>query len=284
VAHLSNTPEAHADDIDHLASRRVRFVGELFQMNIRKGMAQIKRNIQNRMSTIDTDVSLPVQFISPKPLQARIKEFFTTNQLAQLMQQENPLAEIEHLRTLSALGPGGLNRSRAGFEVRDVHHSHYGRLCPINTPEGPNIGLVLRLSVYARLNDFGMIETLFSSEAWKETPPDKRILFTIGKKGYETALRLGHHVEHHFAEITEKSDSLDALAVIEAMIELWEKGTVKDVFLVSTHYINPFTTLPNIKRYLPFSTKMMEDHLYWKDYAKKKQGSPSSQPLEKFMF
>ncbi len=159
IALLNNTVGAMEDDIDHLGSRRVRFVGELFQQKIRTGMAQIKRNIQNRMSTIDTDVTLPVQFISPKPLQARMKEFFTTNQLAQLMQQENPLAEIEHLRMLSALGAGGLNRARAGFEVRDVHHSHYGRICPIHTPEGPNIGLVLRLAIYARLNNFGMIET-----------------------------------------------------------------------------------------------------------------------------
>lgn len=162
IAMLNNTPNALADDIDHLGSRRVRFVGELFQQKIRTGMAQIKRNIQNRMSTIDTDVTLPVQFISPKPLQARIKEFFTTNQLSQFMLQENPLAEIEHLRTLSALGPGGLNRARAGFEVRDVHPSHYGRICPIHTPEGPNIGLVLRLAMYARLNDFGMIETPYA--------------------------------------------------------------------------------------------------------------------------
>ena len=159
---LNNTPQALPDDIDHLGSRRVRFVGELFQQKIRTGMAQIKRNIQNRMSTIDTDVTLPVQFISPKPLQARIKEFFTTNQLSQFMTQENPLAEIENLRTLSALGPGGLNRTRAGFEVRDVHTSHYGRLCPIHTPEGPNIGLVLRLAIYARINSFGMIETPYS--------------------------------------------------------------------------------------------------------------------------
>ncbi len=162
IALLNNTPNAEEDDIDHLGTRRVRFVGELFQMQIRKGMAQIKRNIQNRMSTIDTDVTLPVQFISPKPLQARIKEFFTTNQLSQFMTQENPLAEIENLRMLSALGPGGLNRTRAGFEVRDVHTSHYGRLCPIQTPEGPNIGLVLRMSVYARINSFGMIETPYA--------------------------------------------------------------------------------------------------------------------------
>jgi DNA-directed RNA polymerase subunit beta len=162
IVTLNSNPTSQPDDIDHLGSRRVRFVGELFQQKIRVGMAQIKRNIQNRMSTIDTDVTLPVQFISPKPLQARIKEFFTTNQLSQFMLQENPLAEIEHLRTLSALGPGGLNRARAGFEVRDVHPSHYGRICPIHTPEGPNIGLVLRLAVYARLNDFGMIETPYA--------------------------------------------------------------------------------------------------------------------------
>lgn len=159
VITLNNTPHAIEDDIDHLGSRRVRYVGEMLQQKIRVGLAQIKRNIQNRMSTIETNVTLPMQLISPKPLQARIKEFFTTNQLSQFMQQENALTEIEHLRTLSALGPGGLNRSRAGFEVRDVHPSHYGRLCPIHTPEGPNIGLILRLSVYARINEFGMIET-----------------------------------------------------------------------------------------------------------------------------
>jgi DNA-directed RNA polymerase subunit beta len=156
---LNHMPDAIADDIDHLGSRRVRYVGELLQGKIRVGMAQMKRNIQNRMSTIDTDASLPVQFISPRPLQARIKEFFTTNQLSQFMQQENILAELEHLRTISALGPGGLTRERAGFEVRDVHPSHYGRVCPIHTPEGPNIGLILRLSSYARINEFGMIET-----------------------------------------------------------------------------------------------------------------------------
>ena len=162
VIMLNNTPDSHEDDIDHLGSRRVRYVGELLQQKIRVGMSQMKRNIQDRMSTIESDVTMPVQFISPKPLQARIKEFFTTNQLSQFMQQENILSELEHLRTLSALGPGGLDRLRAGFEVRDVHPSHYGRLCPIHTPEGPNIGLILRLSTYAKLNDFGMIETPYA--------------------------------------------------------------------------------------------------------------------------
>ncbi|HEY4479454.1 MAG TPA: DNA-directed RNA polymerase subunit beta [Candidatus Paceibacterota bacterium] len=159
---LNNTQGALADDIDHLGSRRVRYVGELLQQKIRVGMSQIKRNIQDRMSTVEPDVTQPLSFISPKPLQARLKEFFTTNQLSQFMQQENVLTELEHLRTLSALGPGGLTRERAGFEVRDVHPSHYGRLCPIHTPEGPNIGLILRLATYARINDFGMIETPYA--------------------------------------------------------------------------------------------------------------------------
>ncbi|MDB5259631.1 MAG: rpoB [Candidatus Taylorbacteria bacterium] len=162
IVSLNNTPDAIEDDIDHLGSRRVRYVGELLQQKIRVGMTQMKRNIQDRMSTVEPDVTLPVNFVFPRPLQARIKEFFTTNQLSQFMLQENVLGELEHLRTLSALGPGGLTRERAGFEVRDVHPSHYGRLCPIHTPEGPNIGLILRLSTYARLNDFGMIETPYA--------------------------------------------------------------------------------------------------------------------------
>jgi DNA-directed RNA polymerase subunit beta len=162
VITLNHDEDAVEDDIDHLGSRRVRFVGELFQAKVRIGMSQMKRNIQDRMSTVEPDITMPVNFISPRPLQARIKEFFTTNQLSQFMAQENILQEVEHLRTLSALGPGGLTRERAGFEVRDVHPSHYGRVCPIHTPEGPNIGLILRLSVYARVNDFGMIETPYA--------------------------------------------------------------------------------------------------------------------------
>ncbi len=159
VLKLENDPEAMEDNIDHLGSRRVRYVGEMLQQRLRVGLTHMKRNIQDRMSTIDTDATMPQQFVNPRPLQARIKEFFTTNQLSQFMQQENALTELEHLRTLSALGPGGLTRERAGFEVRDVHPSHYGRLCPIHTPEGPNIGLILRLATFARLNEFGMIET-----------------------------------------------------------------------------------------------------------------------------
>src|SRR3989338_2823302 len=144
VVKLNNTKGAVEDDIDHLGSRRVRYVGEMLQAKLRVGMTQMKRNIQDRMSTVETDTILPINFVSPRPLQARLKEFFTTNQLSQLMSQGNVLDEVEHLRTTSAMGPGGLTKERAGLEVRDVHPSHYGRLCPIHTPEGPNIGLVQR--------------------------------------------------------------------------------------------------------------------------------------------
>ncbi len=159
IINLNNDIHAKSDDIDHLGQRRVRYVGEMFQQKIRMGMAQIKRNVQDRMSTIDVGTTMPIQIINQRPLQARIKEFFTANQLSQFMNQENVMAEVEHLRILSALGPGGLTRERAGLEVRDVHTSHYGRVCPIHTPEGPNIGLILHLSTYAKINEFGIIET-----------------------------------------------------------------------------------------------------------------------------
>jgi len=155
---LNTAKGAKEDDIDHLGFRRVRCVGEMLQAKLKVGMMQMKRNIQDRMSTVDAVTVLPVQIISPRPLQARLKEFFSTNQLSQFMNQENLLAELEHLRTLSALGPGGLTRERAGLEVRDVHSSHYGKVCPIHTPEGPNIGLIVHLSSYARVNDYGIIE------------------------------------------------------------------------------------------------------------------------------
>jgi DNA-directed RNA polymerase subunit beta len=162
IARLNADPNARPDDIDHLGFRRVRFVGELLQARMRVGMSRMKRNIQDRMSTIESETSLPMAFINPRPLQASIREFFTANQLSQFMDQQNILAELENMRTLSALGPGGLTRERAGFEVRDVHPSHYGRLCPIHTPEGQNIGLILRLALHARTNEFGVIETPYS--------------------------------------------------------------------------------------------------------------------------
>ncbi len=162
IARLNVDPNATPDDIDHLGFRRVRFVGELLQARMRVGMSRMKRNIQDRMSTIESETSLPMAFVNPRPFQASVREFFTANQLSQFMDQQNILAELENMRTLSALGPGGLTRERAGFEVRDVHPSHYGRLCPIHTPEGQNIGLILRLALHARTNEFGVIETPYA--------------------------------------------------------------------------------------------------------------------------
>jgi DNA-directed RNA polymerase subunit beta len=162
IARLNNDPDGMPDDIDHLGFRRVRFVGELLQARMRVGMSRMKRNIQDRMSTIESETTLPMAFMNPRPYQASIREFFTANQLSQFMDQQNILAELENMRTLSALGPGGLTRERASFEVRDVHPSHYGRLCPIHTPEGQNIGLILRLAIHARTNEFGVIETPYA--------------------------------------------------------------------------------------------------------------------------
>ncbi len=159
VIRLNNDPEAKADDIDHLGNRRVRAVGELIQNKLRVGMYRMVRNIKDRMSTCDPETVVPGQLINPRPVAASVKEFFSSSQLSQFMDQVNPLAELEHKRRLSAMGPGGLTRERAGFEVRDVHHSHYGRICPIETPEGPNIGLVGHLATYARVNEYGFLET-----------------------------------------------------------------------------------------------------------------------------
>src|SRR5262245_27841000 len=147
------------DDIDHLGNRRVRAVGELVENQYRIGLVRMERAIKERMSLQDIETLMPQELINYKPVSAVIKEFFGSSQLSQFMDQTNPLSEITHKRRLSALGPGGLTRERAGFEVRDVHPTHYGRVCPIETPEGPNIGLIASLSTYARVNDFGFVET-----------------------------------------------------------------------------------------------------------------------------
>ncbi len=147
------------DDIDHLGNRRLRSVGELLQNQFRIGLARMERVVRERMTIQDVDIITPQALINIRPVVAAIKEFFGSSQLSQFMDQTNPLAELTHKRRLSALGPGGLSRERAGFEVRDVHHSHYGRMCPIETPEGPNIGLIGSLSTYARVNQYGFIET-----------------------------------------------------------------------------------------------------------------------------
>ncbi|MDY6904186.1 MAG: DNA-directed RNA polymerase subunit beta [Thermodesulfobacteriota bacterium] len=158
LINLKNTQGA-VDDIDHLGNRRVRAVGELLENQYRIGLVRMERAIKERMSLQEVDALMPHDLVNPKPVSAVVREFFGTSQLSQFMDQTNPLSETTHKRRLSALGPGGLTRERAGFEVRDVHPSHYGRICPIETPEGPNIGLIVSLSTYARVNDYGFIET-----------------------------------------------------------------------------------------------------------------------------
>jgi DNA-directed RNA polymerase subunit beta len=155
---INNGTQA-ADDIDHLGNRRAKTVGELIQNKLRIGLRRMERVIKERMSIRDQDQLTPITLINIRPVVAALREFFGSSQLSQFMDQTNPLAELRHKRTLSALGPGGLRRERAGFDVRDVHHSHYGRICPIETPEGPNIGLIGRLSSFARVNEYGFIET-----------------------------------------------------------------------------------------------------------------------------
>src|SRR5205807_1325599 len=160
---LNNAPRdrAIADDIDHLGNRRVKPVGELLQNQFRMGLIRMERIIKERMTISDPNTVTAASLINARPVVAAIKEFFGSSQLSQFMDQVNPLAELTHKRRLSALGPGGLSRERAGFDVRDVHHSHYGRICPIETPEGPNIGLIGSLASYAKVNEFGFVETPF---------------------------------------------------------------------------------------------------------------------------
>ncbi|HWH16616.1 MAG TPA: DNA-directed RNA polymerase subunit beta [Candidatus Paceibacterota bacterium] len=206
IARMNQDPNAVPDDIDHLGFRRVRFVGELLQARMRVGMSRMKRNIQDRMSTIESETSLPMAFVNPRPLSASVREFFTANQLSQFMDQQNILAELENMRTLSALGPGGLTRERAGFEVRDVHPSHYGRLCPIHTPEGQNIGLILRMALHARTNEFGVLETPYAKV-------EKGVV--TDKVEYLNALEEEEHVIAHAATpVDEKGrivpDSIEA--------------------------------------------------------------------------
>ena len=164
----------HDDDIDHLGNRRIRAVGELLQNQYRIGLSRLERVVRERMTTLDLDGISPQSLINIKPVTAAVKEFFGSSQLSQFMDQNNPLGELTHKRRLSALGPGGLSRDRAGFEVRDVHYSHYGRMCPIETPEGPNIGLINSLASYARINEYGFIEAPYR-KIDKSDPKNPRV-------------------------------------------------------------------------------------------------------------
>src|SRR6188768_4402373 len=171
------------DDIDHLGNRRVRSVGELMENQYRIGLLRMERAIKERMSSVDIDTVMPQDLINAKPAAAAVREFFGSSQLSQFMDQTNPLSEITHKRRLSALGPGGLTRERAGFEVRDVHPTHYGRICPIETPEGPNIGLISSLSSYARVNEFGFIETPYRKVEEGGQTPDVAFYSALEEEG-----------------------------------------------------------------------------------------------------
>ncbi len=189
------------DDIDHLGNRRVRPVGELVENQFRVGLVRMERAIRERMSLQEIETLMPHDLINAKPVSAAIKEFFGSSQLSQFMDQTNPLSEVTHKRRLSALGPGGLTRERAGFEVRDVHSTHYGRICPIETPEGPNIGLIASLSTYARVNDFGFIETPYFKAKNGKVSDDVVYLSALDEEKYAIAQanaplsKDGHFVE-----------------------------------------------------------------------------------------
>ena len=172
VGHLIriNNGIEDADDIDHLGNRRIKTVGELVQNKLRVGLRRMERIVVDRMSSRDSESMTPVNLINIRPFVAAIRQFFGSSRLSQFMEQTNPLAELTHKRTLSALGPGGLKREYAGFEVRDVHYTHYGRVCPVETPEGPNIGLIVRLATHARINPFGFIETPYRKVIRKVDP------------------------------------------------------------------------------------------------------------------
>ncbi len=170
------------DDIDHLGNRRVRTVGELVENQYRIGLVRMERAIRERMSLQEVETLMPHDLINPKPITAAIKEFFGTSQLSQFMDQTNPLSEVTHKRRLSALGPGGLSRERAGFEVRDVHPTHYGRICPVETPEGPNIGLIVSLATYAKVNQFGFIETPYRKVENRKVTDDVKYMTALDEQ------------------------------------------------------------------------------------------------------
>jgi DNA-directed RNA polymerase subunit beta len=212
---INNGTQA-ADDIDHLGNRRAKTVGELIQNKLRIGLRRMERVIKERMSIRDQDQLSPITLINIRPVVAALREFFGSSQLSQFMDQTNPLAELRHKRTLSALGPGGLRRERAGFDVRDVHHSHYGRICPIETPEGPNIGLIGRLASFARVNEYGFIETPYRRVRRALAVTDERL---VGRELAEdltnpkTGKVIGHAGDRVTPELFAKTSKLDIAEV-----------------------------------------------------------------------
>ena len=222
-----NVTQEEPDDIDHLGNRRIRAIGELVQDRFRIGLSRMERIIKDRMSTYDLDGLMPNKLINARPVIGAVREFFMSSQLSQFMDQINPLAELEHKRRVSALGPGGLSRDRAGFEVRDVHTTHYGRICPIATPEGPNIGLVGHMASYAKINSFGFLETPYR-RVIHTVPNEAR--FTKGEIARETikgVVKAGEEITYAIAKKLEKDKK-------RAEVKVKARVTSEIVYLNST--------------------------------------------------
>ena len=216
-----NLTQDEPDDIDHLSNRRIRAVGELIQNKFRIGLARMERIIRDKMSTLDIESMTPSRLVNAKPVMGVVKEFFMSSQLSQFMDQTNPLAELEHKRRISAMGPGGLSRERAGFEVRDVHSTHYGRICPIATPEGPNIGLVGHLASYARVNEYGFIETPYRvveriAEDEIKDPETKKV---VVKKGHKIAKEIIDKLRAKNIDFKAKVKVTDEIVYLNALVE-----------------------------------------------------------------
>ena len=204
------------DDIDHLGNRRIRSVGEMAENQFRVGLVRVERAVKERLGVAESEGLMPQDLVNAKPVAAAMKEFFGSSQLSQFMDQNNPLSEITHKRRVSALGPGGLTRERAGFEVRDVHPTHYGRVCPIETPEGPNIGLINSLASYARTNDYGFIETPYRKVIDGRVTSEIEYLSAINESQFVFA--------QASASIDEKGNFKDDLVAVRDLNEFTSKN------------------------------------------------------------
>jgi DNA-directed RNA polymerase subunit beta len=259
-----NITQEPADDIDHLGNRRIRAVGELVQNRFRIGLTRMERIVKDRMSTIDVTALTPNKLINAKPVIGAVKEFFMSSQLSQFMDQTNPLAELEHKRRLSSMGPGGLSRERAGFEVRDVHPTHYSRICPIATPEGPNIGLVGHLASYARINEYGFIEAPYR-KVLKEAPND-------GKSAVGEILR--EDLGANKTKISAGTKITKELAVSLAKEKNIKTIKLKPRVTDEVVYLNAFTEEKSVTT--PATTPIDEDGFFQSEKAGvRKYGKPS---------
>ncbi len=213
-----NNGEAKPDDIDHLSNRRIRAVGELVQNKFRVGLLRTDRIAKDRMTVMELDSVTPTQLVNSRPITAALREFFASSQLSQFMDQTNPLSELAHKRRLSAMGPGGLSRERASFDVRDVHPSHYGRICPIATPEGPNIGLVVHLATYGRVNEYGFIETPFRTVKHSVANKASEMVGRIASQNIKTIVKKGQVITEAMAKKIEK-EKMDEVPVLSHITE-----------------------------------------------------------------